>query len=104
MFHELTAAPELTELPRRRDSATSDEQPALMMLSRHGSGAGDSAGQVVAWVMALPNGDAVLLSLEQAGTAPFLTTMDNVRRRWTALLDAELAPVTPRHSRHDLAA
>lgn len=77
-----------------------------MMLSRlpdgdaSGTDAGERTARVVAWVLALPNGDAVLVPLATAATAPIVTTMDNVCARWARLLDAELAPVPPRYSLH----
>src|SRR4029453_15913541 len=58
----------------------------------------DGSGDVVAWVFALPNGDALLVPIAISGGRPLLTTLANVRRRWAALMEAELVQVAGRRS------
>jgi hypothetical protein len=74
-----------------RDFGT--QEPRLLALYRK---AEPPESAVAAWVVALPDGGAVILSDAGDGPAPIVTTMDNVRRRWTKLMDAELVRVARR--------
>jgi hypothetical protein len=78
-----------------------DEKPSLLALYHRGDS--DTPGQVAAWVVALPDGTAVLLpTTGSAGQPanPVLTTLRNVRRRWARLLEAELVQVAGREALH----
>jgi hypothetical protein len=72
-----------------------DAKPGLFGLYRRAEGA--APGAVVAWVVALPDGDAVVLPTD----APAIyTTLPDVRRRWAPLMRAELVQVAGRDALH----
>ncbi len=74
-----------------------DEKPTLFALYRR---ADDGTGRVVAWVVALPDGAAVILPADGMDTRPMLTTLVSVRRRWARLMEAELVQVAGRDALH----
>jgi hypothetical protein len=73
-----------------------DEKPTLVGLYRDGDG--DEPGRLVAWVVALPEGGAVLLPVDGPDRRPILTTLRGVRRRWARALGAKLVRVTGREA------
>ncbi len=76
-----------------------DEKPTLFALYRRRS-EGGAAGSVVAWVVALPDGAAVLLPADGHDIHPMFTTLVNVRNRWARLMRAELVQVAGRDALH----
>jgi hypothetical protein len=72
-----------------------DEEPTVLALYRRDD---DGTGEVVAWVFALPSGDALMVPIATPGGRPLLTTLANIRRRWAALMEAELVQVAGRRS------
>ena len=72
-----------------------DDEPVVLALYRRGDG---GAGEVVAWVVLLPHGDAILLPTDDPHGHSIRTTLDNVRRRWVDLMDAELVQVAGRRA------
>jgi hypothetical protein len=70
-----------------------DEEPGALALYRRDD---EGTGRVVAWVLALPNGDALLVFADEPGGRPIVTTLASVRRRWADLMDAELVRVAGR--------
>jgi hypothetical protein len=72
-----------------------DEEPATLALYRRDD---DGTGRVVAWVVAMPNGDALRMPADQPGGRPVYTTLANIRRRWADLMDAELVQVAGRQA------
>jgi hypothetical protein len=83
-----------------------NEKPSLFALYHPGEGdspTDDSPGHVAAWVIALPDGAAVLLptgGLTGQPVSPVLTTLRSVRRRWARLMEAELVQVAGREALH----
>lgn len=82
-----------------------EEKPTLFALYQRGDSG--STGRVSAWVLALPDGAAVLLPTDEGALAgpprPILTTLPNVRRRWARLMEAELVQVAGREALHTAA-
>ena len=74
------------------------EKPTLIGLYRDAHG--DEPGRLVAWVIALPDGGAVLLPVDGPDKRPILTTLRGVRRRWARALGAKLVRVTGREALH----
>ena len=93
-------APEVPELPWQLSLGLVfvEEKPCLYALYRRGESG--TAGRVVAWLVALPDGGAFLLPVDGAGARPITTTMANVRRRWVNVLEAELVQVVGRQPVH----
>ncbi len=75
-----------------------DEKPTLVGLYR--AATGTEPGRLIAWVIALPDGDAVLMPLDGPDRRPILTTLRGVRRRWARLLGADLVQVAGREALH----
>jgi hypothetical protein len=75
-----------------------DSKPTLVGLYRDASGT--ERGRLVAWVVALPGGDAVVLPVDGPDKRPVLTTLRGVRRRWARLLGATLVQVAGREALH----
>lgn len=102
MLDEQTLAPELPELPwqLRLGLVFVDEKPTIFALYRRDHGGG--GGRVVAWLIALPGDDAVLLPVEDAPSRPIVTTLESVRRRWLRLLESELVQVVGPQAQHML--
>jgi hypothetical protein len=72
-----------------------DAKPGVFGLYRRGDDL--SPGEVVAWVVALPDGNAVVLP--DRGH-PVFTSLAEVRRRWAPLMGAELVQVAGRDALH----
>jgi hypothetical protein len=72
-----------------------DAKPGLFGLYRRGDDM--RPGEVVAWVVALPDGNAVVLP-DRA--QPIFTSLLEVRRRWAPLMGAELVQVAGRDALH----
>jgi hypothetical protein len=72
-----------------------EDEPDVLALYRPND---EEAAKVVAWVLVLPDGGAILVPVDEPGGRPIVTTLDNVRRRWTRLMDAELVQVAGRRS------
>jgi len=72
-----------------------DAKPGLFGLYRRGDDM--QPGEVVAWVVALPDGNAVVLP-DRA--QPIFTSLLEVRRRWAPLMGAELVQVAGRDALH----
>ncbi|HWG99109.1 MAG TPA: hypothetical protein VNV66_07235 [Pilimelia sp.] len=89
MWDDRTAAD--TAWPAALGLLLVDQEPAIFALYRREEG--QETGHIVAWVAVIPDGDAFLVWADSPGTRPVLTTLANVRRRWTDLLDAELVQV-----------
>ncbi|GLH95878.1 hypothetical protein [Phytohabitans aurantiacus] len=102
MLDERTFAADPSELPWQLDTGLVfvDERPIVFALYRRGDR--DTAGQVVAWLLVLPDGNAILQPTEGTPARPILTTLHSVRRRWIRLLDAELVQVVGRQAQHML--
>jgi hypothetical protein len=75
-----------------------DSKPTLVGLYRDASG--DEQGRLVAWVIALPEGAAVVLPVDGPDKRPILTTLRGVRRRWARQLGATLVQVAGREALH----
>jgi hypothetical protein len=77
-----------------------DEKPTLFALYHRGEHG--ASGHVAAWVVALPDDAAVILPIDGTGSParPVMTTLQNVRRRWCRLLEAELVQVAGRQALH----
>ena len=73
-----------------------EEKPTLVGLYRDATA--DEPGRLVAWVVALPEGGAVLLPVGGPDNRPILTTLRGVRRRWARALGAKLVRVTGREA------
>jgi hypothetical protein len=95
MLDERTAGTAGVDSPYDMGLLLVDEEPTVLALYHRDD---DGAGQVVAWVLALPGGDALLMPIGSPGGRPVLTTLGNVRRRWAALMEAELVQVAGRRS------
>ncbi|MEV7229463.1 MULTISPECIES: hypothetical protein [Polymorphospora] len=101
MINERVTAGDVAELPWQLSLGLVlvDEKPSLYAL--YDRGGMDDPGRVAAWVVALPDGAAVLLPTEDGPQArPILTTLHQVRRRWSRLLQAELVQVAGRRAQH----
>jgi hypothetical protein len=93
MFDERTTAWHLPVLPGHT-SEQGLEEPAVLVLYRLvEDGTGAVTGEVVAWVLVLPGGRAVLVPAGPGILHPVVTTLAIVRRRWARSLDAELGQV-----------
>lgn len=119
VLNEQITAPNLSELPWQLSLGLVlvDEKPTLFALysrtepessspeSPGYAAIGPAAtGHVTAWVVALPDGAAVLLPTTGGAQArPILTTMHQIRRRWSRLMDAELVQVAGRQALHTAA-
>ena len=75
-----------------------EEKPTLVRLYRDATA--DEPGQLVAWVVALPEGGAVLLPVDGPDRRSVLTTLRGIRRRWSRALGAKLVRVTGREALH----
>jgi hypothetical protein len=95
VLHESTAAAATTGVPPQLGLLLIDEEPTTLALYRRDD---NGAGQVVAWVLVLPNGDALLVFADQPAARPVVTTLSSVRRRWADLMDAELVQVAGRRA------
>jgi hypothetical protein len=72
-----------------------ENEPAVLALYRRED---DGTGDVVAWVVSFPNGEAILLPTEDPHGHSIRTTLESVRLRWADLLDAELVQVAGRRA------
>lgn len=108
MLDERIASPTPPEIPWQLGLGIVlvDEKPSLFALYHLGEGDSpirDSPGHIAAWVIALPDGAAVLLPTAGGPgrpVSPVLTTLRNVRRRWARLMEAELVQVAGREAAH----
>ena len=103
VLDERTATPAPPEFPWQLGlgMVLVNEKPSLFALYHRGGY--DSVDQIAAWVIALPDGAAVLVPVGEGGdrsASPILTTLRSVRRRWVRLLGAELVQVTGREALH----
>ena len=98
MARESLSAPPDADHPRHLDLplVLVEEKPTLLALYERD----ESGGRIAAWVIALPDGAAVLLSARDAHASPLRTTLANIRSRWAPLLDAELVQVIGRDAVH----
>lgn len=93
MLNELTVKPAPPELPWQLElgRVLVDKKPSLLALCRSGDD-----GRIAAWVLALPDGAAVLLPTtrdDEQAARPVHTTVRNIRRRWARLFEADLVQV-----------
>ncbi|MFC0533648.1 hypothetical protein [Phytohabitans kaempferiae] len=102
MLDEKTTVPDVPELPwqLRLGLVYVDEKPTVFALYRRDeSGTG---GHVVAWLMALPGDEAVLIPIGETPSRPIVTTLELVQRRWLRLLESELVQVMGPQAQHML--
>jgi hypothetical protein len=95
VLDERTAAMAGTGWPSQLGLLLVEDEPEVFALYRPGD---DEVASVVAWVLALPDGGAILVPIDEPGGRPIVTTLENVRRRWAPLMEAELVQVAGRQA------
>ena len=93
MLDQLNSAADVVPSPPTDSAPAFADRPSLFALYRSAVDATHGTGTVIAWVVALTDGTAVLLPVGDPVGDPIRTTIHSARRRWAPLWDAELIAV-----------